>query len=86
MGDITLFPHVNTTYTIFSIKVLYIISPHCLNGTLPCVDFMDVTMGARLLGIVIVHNYVQRKIMMIQYLNTPITASSNLHNTKVTQY
>ena len=43
MGDIPLFPHVNTTYIIFSIKLLSTIL--CLNGTLSCVDFMDVITG-----------------------------------------
>ena len=45
MGDIPLFPHVNTAYTIFTINAIYNLTTLCLNGTLPCVDFMDVTMG-----------------------------------------
>ena len=40
-----LFPHGNTAYTIFSVKVLYIASPNCLNGRLSCVNFVDVIMG-----------------------------------------
>ena len=44
---ILLFVHVNNPYTILSIKLLYIhnITTLCLNGTLSCVDFMDVIMG-----------------------------------------
>ena len=42
-------PRVNTACrpTIFSIKLLYIynLTTLCLNGTLSCVDFMDVAMG-----------------------------------------
>ena len=45
MGDIPLFPHGNTNYTIFSIKLLYNLTTLCLYGTLPCVDFMDGIMG-----------------------------------------
>ena len=40
-----LFSHVNTAYTVFSIKLIYNLNTLCLNGTLFCVDFMDVTMG-----------------------------------------
>ena len=42
-----LLPHVNTASTrpIFSVKLLNNQTTLCLNGTLPCVDFMDVTMG-----------------------------------------
>ena len=42
MGEIKLFPHVNTTCTIFNAKEVYIYNPTtlCLNGTLSCVDFM----------------------------------------------
>ena len=40
----TVSPHVNTTYTVFSIK-LYNLTILCLNGTLPCVDFMEVIVG-----------------------------------------
>ena len=42
-----LVPHVNTASTrpIFSVKLLNNQTTLCLNGTLPCVDFMDVTMG-----------------------------------------
>ena len=37
---------VNTAYTMFSIKLLYNnLTTLCLNGTLPGVDFMDVTMS-----------------------------------------
>ena len=40
------FPHDNSPYTIFSIKLLYNnLTTLCLNGTLSCVDFMDVIMG-----------------------------------------
>ena len=45
---IPLFFHIhciNIAYTIFSIKVLFITQPHCLNWTLACLDFMDVIMG-----------------------------------------
>ena len=38
-----LFSHVNTAYTIFSISLLCNLV--CLNGTRPCLDFMDVIMG-----------------------------------------
>ena len=41
-----LFPHVNTTDPIFSAKLLiYNLTTLCLNGTLPCVDFLEVIMG-----------------------------------------
>ena len=43
MGDIPLFLHVNTADTIFSIKLLYNLTTLCLKRTLPCVEFMDVT-------------------------------------------
>ena len=35
-----LLPHVNTTCTIFSLKLLYNLTTLCLNGSLPRVDFM----------------------------------------------
>ena len=38
-------------YTIFSIKQLYDLTTLCLNGTLLCVDFMDVIMGDRPIGL-----------------------------------
>ena len=45
-GLFWLFPHVNTAYTIFSIKLVLVnLSELCLNGTLSCVDLMDVIMG-----------------------------------------
>ena len=40
-----LFPHVNTTYTIFCTKLIYNLTTLCLSGTVLCVDFMDVIMG-----------------------------------------
>ena len=41
-----LFPHVNTAYIIFIIKLLlYNLTTLCLNGTLPCVYFIDVIIG-----------------------------------------
>ena len=47
MGHIPLFPHVNTAYTIYLAVAfaIYNLTTLCLNGTLPCVDFMDVIMG-----------------------------------------
>ena len=42
MGDIPLFPYVNSTDTIFSIKLLYNLTTLCLNGTIPWVDLMDI--------------------------------------------
>ena len=36
---------VNTTYTIFSIEVLYNLATLCLNGPLSCVDIVDVITG-----------------------------------------
>ena len=36
---------INTAYTIFNNAVIYNLTTLCLNGTLPCVDFMDVIMG-----------------------------------------
>ena len=45
MGD-RVFPHVTTAYTtIVSIRLLYNPTTPSLNGTLPCVDFIDVIMG-----------------------------------------
>ena len=41
-----LFLHDNTAETISSTKLLYDLTTLCLNRTLPCGDFMDVTMGA----------------------------------------
>ena len=52
--QVWLFPHVDTAYTIFSIRyyikpnhtgIRYIASFYILNGKLPCVDFTDVIMG-----------------------------------------
>ena len=43
MGDIPLFPHVNTAHTIFSIKLLYNLTTLCLNG--PCSEYVDVIIG-----------------------------------------
>ena len=31
--------------TVLYLAATYILTTLCLNGTLPCVDFMDVTMG-----------------------------------------
>ena len=45
MGDIPLFPHVNSLYYIYHKAAIYNLTTLCLNGTLPCVDSMDVTMG-----------------------------------------
>ena len=45
MGDIPLFPHVNSLYYIYHKAVIYNLTTLCLNGTLPWVDFMDVIMG-----------------------------------------
>ena len=48
MGDVPLFPYVNTAYIlIFNIKLLYKTHPHalCLNGALSCIDIVHDIMG-----------------------------------------
>ena len=47
LGVCRLSPHVNTACIIHIVQSCYIYNliTLCLNGTLPCVDFMDVIMG-----------------------------------------
>ena len=51
-----LFPHVNTAYTVFSIKLIYNLTTLCLNGTLSAMLFYHVNTAYTVFNIKLIYN------------------------------